>query len=209
LFDNDLMLQATAANRQAMLAVITDLVRTGRNGGAWNGRGVRSVTAANNALHSTGLAVILNERSDGTAVVSQFGSETADTNAILVKYTYNGDANEDGVINADDFAQIDAGFASHATGYLNGDFNLSGGPPNSDDYFLIDKAYSDQAAPLSAPRAPATEVVQASAPVASDAASVSKAAVKVPEKKNHRHHKRNVIDNLEIEPRHILQRKRD
>jgi len=214
LFDNDLMLQATAANRQAMLAMVSGLVASARAGGAWNGKGLRSATAANNALHTTGLATVLNDRGDGTTIVSSFDGETPNNNAILVKYTYNGDANLDGQLNADDYTQIDAGFATHATGWFNGDFNYSGGAPNSDDYFAIDRAYADQGAPLSTPEAPASAVVQASAPASSNttsttsAASATRAAVKVPEKK-HKHHKRDVIDTLEIEPRQILQRRRD
>ena len=66
-------------------------------------------------------------------VKSSMGGETLGINDIVLKYTYNGDGNLDGSINADDFAQIDAGFATHAGGYYNGDFNFSGGAPNSDD----------------------------------------------------------------------------
>ncbi|HEV8293256.1 MAG TPA: hypothetical protein VGP94_15075, partial [Tepidisphaeraceae bacterium] len=75
--------------------------------------------------------------------------EAVDVNTVLVKYTYNGDGNLDGIINADDFARIDTGFATHTSGYRNGDSNYSGGPPNADDYFLIDKAFIDQSSVLS------------------------------------------------------------
>jgi hypothetical protein len=164
LTDNDLIVQATAANRQAMLAALSVLLRTGRNGGTWDGPGVNSSTAAADANHLTGLAAILNDNGDGTVVRPTFGGETVNTNSILVRYTYNGDANEDGVLNADDYAHIDAGFASQATGYLNGDFNFSGGAPNADDYFLIDRTFADQGAPLgeaATPVAPAAaEVIQ-------------------------------------------------
>src|SRR6185436_5093028 len=173
LFDNNLLLQATLANRQAMLDLITSLARSGRNDGAWNGKGIRSAIAANNALHSTGLAVELNDRGNGSPIVAQFLGETTDTNSILGKYTYNGDGNLDGQVNADDYAQIDAGYATGATGYFNGDFTLSGGPPNSDDYFLIDKAYSDQAAPLSSPQAPAAQAAASSDPIAGGTSSTS------------------------------------
>jgi hypothetical protein len=183
LFDNDLILQATPASRQAMLALIENLVRSGRAGGAWNGPGLRSATAANNALRTTGLAAILNDRGDGTPVRTIFDGETVNTSSILVKYTYNGDANEDGVLNADDYAQIDAGFATRANGYLNGDFNLSGGPPNSDDYFLIDRTFADQGAPLSDPATPV-------APAAAEVIERTKPARKHKLKKHHRtrHH---------------------
>jgi len=84
-------------------------------------------------------------------------------------------------------ALIDAGYASQATGYYSGDFNFSGGSPNSDDYFLIDKAYSGQGAPLSGASAaeaspqpassteiaPAPEVVDAESAAGSDVGSAS------------------------------------
>jgi hypothetical protein len=191
LFDNDLLLQPTAVNRQDMLDLITNLLRSGRNGGAWNGPGIRSTTAANNAAHTTGLAGILNDHGDGTPVQNTFAGETVNANSILVKYTYNGDANVDGVLNADDYAQIDAGFASQAIGYLNGDFNYSGGAPNSDDYFLIDKTFADQGAPLggaAAPLAATAEETSAAEPLTrTKVQSVRKHQVKHPHKTRHHH----------------------
>jgi hypothetical protein len=164
LANNDLVIQGTPANRDAMLASINGLLRTGRNGGTWDGAGINSSTAAANANHTTGLAAILNDTGNGTPVRTTVGSEAVNANSILIKYTFNGDANEDGQLNADDYAQIDAGFATHATGYFNGDFNFSGGAPNSDDYFLLDKNFADVTAPLppAEPAAPAAaEVIDA------------------------------------------------
>jgi len=68
--------------------------------------------------------------------------------AVLVKFTYAGDGNLDGVINADDYATID--FYNNdpfATGYWNGDFNYDG-EINADDYALIDFNNNAQGAPL-------------------------------------------------------------
>jgi len=136
-----------------MYDMIANLLRSGRNGGAWNGTsGIRSATALNNAARTTGPGRH-HQRSGQRppSFTAPSTAKTVDNNAILVKYTYNGDANEDGMLNADDYAAIDAGFASHATGYNNGDFNFSGGSPNPDDYFIIDKTFNDQGAPLSDP----------------------------------------------------------
>jgi hypothetical protein len=95
-----------------------------------------------------------------------------------VKYTWNGDANADGQLNADDFAAIDAGFATHSTGYANGDYNYSGGPPNSDDYFVIDLAYSNQADQLSSPPHSASDI------------SIDASRSVVVKRQTHRHHRR-------------------
>jgi hypothetical protein len=66
---------------------------------------------------------------------------------VLVKYTYYGDANFDGKVNFDDYARIDAGFNSGATGWLNGDFNEDT-RVNFDDYALIDNAFNYQGGSL-------------------------------------------------------------
>jgi hypothetical protein len=56
---------------------------------------------------------------------------------------YIGDANNDGVVNFDDYVRIDTGFNNHLTGYSNGDFNYDG-VINFDDYVLIDIAFNQQ-----------------------------------------------------------------
>jgi len=69
-------------------------------------------------------------------------------NTILIRYTYTGDLNLDLDIDADDYALMDAGFATHAANYQSGDINLDGAI-NADDFFLIDRAFSNQGALLS------------------------------------------------------------
>ncbi|MCY2950438.1 MAG: hypothetical protein NTU53_00475 [Planctomycetota bacterium] len=69
-----------------------------------------------------------------------------DQGEVVVKYTWNGDANLDGVVNADDYFQIDSGFISQKKGYYNGDFNYDN-TVNADDYFLIDSAFIGQSGP--------------------------------------------------------------
>jgi hypothetical protein len=65
---------------------------------------------------------------------------------IVVKYTYNGDANLDGIINIDDYVQIDSGYLAQPENpsYRDGDFNFDD-VINIDDYVLIDTAYLVQA----------------------------------------------------------------
>ena len=70
---------------------------------------------------------------------------------VLVKYTYNGDVNGDGLINSDDYFRIDSGFLSQPASplYNQGDFNFDD-TINSDDYFLIDSAFLGQGTLLAA-----------------------------------------------------------
>ncbi|HEV8292103.1 MAG TPA: hypothetical protein VGP94_09270, partial [Tepidisphaeraceae bacterium] len=151
-----MIVQSTASGRSAALANIRSLIRSGRNNGAWNGNGIISSAAAADSSRNTGLAAIINDRGDGTVVRSELDGMAVDVNSILIKWTYNGDGDLSGTLNADDYARIDAGFASHSsTDYSSGDFNYTD-TTNSDDYFMIDKAYSGQGAPLSAVIAPAS-----------------------------------------------------
>ena len=94
------------------------------------------------------------------------------------KYTYTGDTNLDGKIDADDYARLDAAYAG-AGGiggpYRNGDIDYSGGV-NSDDYFQIDRAYSTQSTPL-APTAQAP----------ADAIAIRSTPKRHPRKRHHHH----------------------
>ena len=60
-----------------------------------------------------------------------------------MKYTYYGDANLDGKVDASDYSLIDNGYLNHLTGWYNGDFNYDG-VINGSDYTLIDNAFNMQ-----------------------------------------------------------------
>jgi hypothetical protein len=96
----------------------------------------------------------LNERAGGGLLTGTFGGQLVDGNCVLVKYTWEGDANLDGVVNADDYFQIDSGFIARKTGWFDGDFNYDG-VINADDYFQIDSAFMGQSGPLAMGRAAA------------------------------------------------------
>jgi hypothetical protein len=125
------------------------LVRDARNGGLWNGTsGITSTAARNNPNHNTTLGVLSSDdykRFHGDD--AKFDNLPLDTPAVLVKYTYYGDANFSGTVDFDDYVQIDVGFNTHRTGWCNGDFNLNGSV-NFDDYVLIDIAFNTQGSTL-------------------------------------------------------------
>ncbi len=68
-------------------------------------------------------------------------------NDTLIGYTYSGDANLDGMINGDDYFQIDSAFPTGGHGWFNGDFNYDG-VVNGDDYFIIDSNFPAQGQPF-------------------------------------------------------------
>jgi hypothetical protein len=76
-----------------------------------------------------------------------FTGQTIDTTALLIKYTYYGDADFNGKVNFDDYVRTDAGFNNHRSGWLNGDYNYND-EVSFDDYVLIDLGFNTQGAPL-------------------------------------------------------------
>jgi len=125
-------------NYNDLLAYIKSARSTSAN--HWSGPGLTSSAAKADATGLTGLALARNDTGDGSLLNKQ---------AIFVRYTWNGDANVDGVVNADDYFRIDSGFISQEKGWYSGDFNYDE-VINADDYFLIDSAYIGQSGPLSA-----------------------------------------------------------
>jgi hypothetical protein len=106
-------------------------------------------TAAKNASpRNTTLGAM--EASDFKSIYgpsATFNGEALAGNAVLVKYTYYGDADFNGVVNFDDYSRTDAGFNFGRSGWLNGDFD-GNGVVNFDDYSLIDLAFNSQGVPL-------------------------------------------------------------
>jgi hypothetical protein len=149
---NDMIVQGAG---ESGYGTINSQVASGRGVGAlWTGTGITSSAAA--ALPSTtALAVVMNDANQtpdgslsGTAIFTTFDGQSVSDGDVLVKYTFAGDANLDGVVDAADYEQIDNGFNSQGTatvlsGWFNGDFNYDG-VINGDDYTLIDNAYNSQ-----------------------------------------------------------------
>ena len=131
LADNTLIVQTSPETQSADLARLSAYIKSGRANGAWTGPGLISTMAKSRPF--AGLALL------------------AAAESIRVKYTWNGDANLDGVVNADDYFQTDSGFITQKGGWYNGDFNYDS-VVNADDYFLIDSAFIGQSGPLAASR---------------------------------------------------------
>jgi hypothetical protein len=148
LTSNQMVVRSDAANRLNVLNQVTGLIGTARGTGGWVGNGITSSIAAADPNRLTGLAVILNDKGNGTPIYTSFMGQSVDVNSILVKYTWNGDVDLNGKVDADDYFLVDSGFAKGLTGYRNGDLDYNG-RIDSDDYFLIDRAFVGQAGTLS------------------------------------------------------------
>ncbi len=114
----------------------------GSNGGDWsptlgNSAVIISSTAAahKDDLHKTGVGY-----GEASAILGPtggtFNGEAVDGDAVLIKYTYLGDANLDGKVNALDFNALASNFGNQDLSYWNqGDFNYDATVDTSD--FMI------------------------------------------------------------------------
>ncbi|MBE3070172.1 MAG: PEP-CTERM sorting domain-containing protein, partial [Planctomycetes bacterium] len=136
-------------------------VQAGLGTGAWDGtHGLTSSVANGNAKGIIGIGVVENNDVDlleGTFRTRLYdnlevGDGVAlDESSVLVKVTYWGDANLDGVIDANDYDQIDRNYLFQpavATWSL-GDFNYDG-VIDANDYDKIDRAYLFQGSAMGA-----------------------------------------------------------
>jgi autotransporter-associated beta strand protein/probable HAF family extracellular repeat protein len=157
------------------LQTITNQIKQGYASGNWNGpNGIVSSAAASNSSHLTALGVILNTTNGTTPLYGTntssglFDGTSPAASAVLVRYTYYGDANLDGQVDGSDYALIDNGYLNHLTGWYNGDFNYDGVVDGS-DYTLMDNAFNTQGGALPSalisPDAVATAVIAGSSAV--------------------------------------------
>ena len=153
--DNDLIYNysngGTAST--AKLGQVQQLLAGGYAGGSWTGTGITSSVAAANASSTHKTALGYAEAS--TTGQSTFDGVTTDNDMILVRYTYYGDTNLDGIVNTADFNNLAAHYNQTGANWVEGDFNYDG-VVNAEDFALLAANYG--ATPISAPPALGTLV---------------------------------------------------
>jgi hypothetical protein len=84
----------------------------------------------------------------GPTETGTFAGQTVTGATTLAVYTYAGDVNFDGLVDASDYGIIDNYFQfPGTTGYANGDFNYDG-VIDAGDYGIIDNTFQLQGAPI-------------------------------------------------------------
>ncbi|HET7091959.1 MAG TPA: hypothetical protein VFI22_00725, partial [Thermomicrobiales bacterium] len=112
--DNDMIVDYTGASpigtwNGSAYSGILGLIQTGRNNAAWNGPGIDSTNAAGTGgLTSLGVDEAASQFQITAGQTALFDSQTVDDTAVIIKYTYAGDANLDGRLNGDDYFAIDS-----------------------------------------------------------------------------------------------------
>jgi hypothetical protein len=130
--DNDMILPYVSASP---LATIKGYLATGYNAGNWNGNGLDSTAANGSAGKQTALGI--GEATD--LGITSLDGVTITGKAVVVKYTYYGDASLDGKVDlGNDFPLFLEGYLGHGSAWDVGDFNYDGVVNNTDFGIYID-----------------------------------------------------------------------
>jgi len=113
-------------------ALVAQLI-SGRAGGAWNGLGINSSTAAATVGRALGYAEA------SSLGLTTFADQPVDATSFIIAYTVAGDANLDKTVNLDDFTRLAAGFGASGA-WSQGDFNYDGAV-NLDDFTTLAAAF--------------------------------------------------------------------
>ncbi len=131
-------------NANASIGTINTEVAIAYNEGAWNGTNassgvITSTAAQGDTTHLTAIGIATGL----TSFQGAGGIVAVNPADVIVKYTYYGDANLDGIVDGSDYTRIDNAYLQPLTGWQNGDFNYDG-VVNGSDYTLIDNAFNTQ-----------------------------------------------------------------
>ncbi len=148
LHNNDLIVDYTGGS--STYNTIYNKVKSGLVllGGTNNGIGSTEVDAQ--TIPATILAVVDNGTIGGQ--ITETSGVAVPADSVIVKYTWFGDSNLDGVVDGSDYALIDTGLGSNGTlgGWVFGDYDYSGTIDGS-DYALIDTGLLSQSGALPEP----------------------------------------------------------
>ena len=155
--DNDLILNYSSATQ---LPMVQGLIKSAFSNGTWLGNGITSTTARTNSLHNTSLGLIEASQYKTIFGTSTFDGESITNPAVLVKYTYQGDANLDGTVNSADFALLASHYGQTTSSWASGDFNYDN-TSNALDFNAVAANYGASPA-LAAPAFSTASIVASS-----------------------------------------------
>jgi autotransporter-associated beta strand protein len=156
--NNGLIVDYTGA-ANSPLATVADQLKSGYALGTWAGSGIASGSAAAVALNPTIHKTALGYAEASALGISTFAGQSVDDDAIVVRYTLQGDANLDGTVNALDFNAVASNFGSAAP-WNGGDFNYDG-TVNAQDFTAIGQNFGLTVSPAPALGALVPEPVSA------------------------------------------------
>jgi hypothetical protein len=148
LADNAMIVDYTGASP---VSTIQSLLTSGHNGGAWNGGGINSSTAAVVPNRALGFAEATDVGSPST-----FAGQSIDNTSVLVRYTIVGDADLNRSVNVNDLGILASNWQLSSKRWSQGNFDYSpDGLVNVNDLGMLASNWQTVLAAPSAPARPA------------------------------------------------------
>jgi autotransporter-associated beta strand protein len=159
--DNDLIIKSTdLSSAMTALATVTSQIRYAANDLAWNRAGITSSIVQSEYANNTptALGFLLNNNGSGAggnlfygngSGLPTFSGQPVDEYALLIKHTWLGDADLNGVVDSVDYSLFQTGFTNNPpyVGWSFGDFNYDG-LVNSVDFALFQSGLVSQTGTL-------------------------------------------------------------
>jgi probable HAF family extracellular repeat protein len=144
--DQDLIVDYPSAAPPPLVDV-QGWIATGYAGGSWGGSALTSASAAAAAGSGHRTALGYGDAS-ALGITGTFSGQSIDSTALLIRYTYAGDATLDGKVNTLDFNRLAGNFGTGSL-WSDGDFNYDGAV-DSLDFTLLSSNYGMNL-PISSP----------------------------------------------------------
>ncbi len=139
--DNDMIVNYTAGN--SPIVSIGKLLKSGYNGGTWDGNGIASTIAHSSPGTALGYA------DAGDVGIGTFDGTAIASNAVLIKYTFTGDSSLDGKVDlGNDFDLFLQGYIGGGSTWVAGDYNYDGKVDDVDFGMFVDGIKTQGSTPL-------------------------------------------------------------
>ena|GEM_PF-3760460 len=135
--DNDLILHYASANETAARNLVSGLLASGFDGGGFDTAGINSSAASYDAYFGSGTRALGWMDNNDIGATSFDGVNTSDLNEVMVKFTYYGDSDLNGVVDATDFGLYAAGKSNAGTGWAFGNYDYNATTTDATDFGLF------------------------------------------------------------------------
>jgi len=135
--DNDLILHYLSANETAARNLVSGLLANGFDRGAFDTAGINSSEASYDANFGSGTRALGWMDNIDIGATTFDGVNTSDLNEVMIKFTYYGDSDLSGTVDATDFGLFAAGKSNAGTGWAFGNYDYDSTTADATDFGLF------------------------------------------------------------------------
>jgi len=135
--DNDMILKYAPTNETVARNLVSGLLASGFDGGGFDTAGINSSEASYDANFGSGTRALGWMDNNDIGANTFDGVNTSDLNEVMVKFTYYGDSDLSGTVDATDFGLYAAGKSNAGTGWAFGNYDYNSTTADATDFGLF------------------------------------------------------------------------